>query len=314
MESPPVFRIAHLSDPHLGPLPRVKLRELAGKRLTGYLNYRRNRSSSHDMQVLCQLMNDLLAQKVDHIVHTGDVVNIGLNGEFAPARAFLERLGTPQQVSFVPGNHDAYVKGAFENLTAHIGDWMKGDETSQGVFPYVRIRGNIAFLGLSSGVPTPPFMAYGIAGETQLKHAAECLSALQKQGFFRIVLIHHPPYTGISPTRGLKDASAFEAMLKAVGCELVLHGHEHKAKLTWREGLHSNVPILGAPSASASLHLKSPQRKAGYHLIEVQQHASGEWTMEVTLRQITASGDFKSAPVIVNIGNASHSNFSSRSD
>jgi 3',5'-cyclic AMP phosphodiesterase CpdA len=314
MEKTPVFRIAHLSDPHLGPLPRVRLRELAGKRLTGYLNYRRNRSSSHDMQVLDQLVNDLLAQKVDHIACTGDVVNIGLAGEFPAARAFLERLGTPQQVSFVPGNHDAYVKGAFENLTAHIGDWMKGDEGTQGVFPYVRIRGNIAFVGLSSGVPTPPFMAYGSVGKEQLRQASAYLNTLHEQGFFRIVLIHHPPYTGISPTRGLKDASAFEAMLKAAGCELVLHGHEHKAKLTWREGLHSDVPILGAPSASASLHLKSPQRRAGYHLIEICRGEPREWRVQATLRQITASGDFKSAPVIVNIGNASHSNFSSRSE
>ena len=39
-----VFRIAHLSDPHLGPLPTVRLKDLASKRLTGYLNYRRNRA------------------------------------------------------------------------------------------------------------------------------------------------------------------------------------------------------------------------------------------------------------------------------
>jgi 3',5'-cyclic AMP phosphodiesterase CpdA len=293
MDHPPVFRIAHLSDPHLGPLPRVKLRELAGKRLTGYLNYRRNRASSHDMQVLEQVVNDLLAQKVDHIVCTGDVVNIGLNGEFAPARAFLERLGTPEQVSFVPGNHDAYVKGAFESLNDYIGDWIKGDEGEQSVFPYVRIRGKIAFVGLSSGVPTPPFMAYGTVGEEQLRRASAHLNALHEKGFFRIVLIHHPPYTGVSPTRGLKDALAFEAALKAAGCELVLHGHEHKAKLTWRTGLHADVPILGVPSASASPRLKNPQRAAGYHLIEVQQSLSGEWIMEVALRQITKSGGFE---------------------
>ena len=30
-----MFRLAHLSDPHVGPLPRPRLRELVGKRVTG---------------------------------------------------------------------------------------------------------------------------------------------------------------------------------------------------------------------------------------------------------------------------------------
>ena len=48
--------IAHLTDPHIGPLPRPKLRELASKRLTGYINWRRGRSATHDMAALAAIL------------------------------------------------------------------------------------------------------------------------------------------------------------------------------------------------------------------------------------------------------------------
>ena len=44
-----MFRLAHLSDPHLGPLPPVRLRELMNKRLTGYANWRLGRADAQDM-------------------------------------------------------------------------------------------------------------------------------------------------------------------------------------------------------------------------------------------------------------------------
>ncbi|HEX3710381.1 MAG TPA: metallophosphoesterase, partial [Pseudolabrys sp.] len=37
------FVLAHLSDPHLAPLPRPRVDELIGKRITGYVNWRRHR-------------------------------------------------------------------------------------------------------------------------------------------------------------------------------------------------------------------------------------------------------------------------------
>ena len=41
------FTLAHLSDPHLPPLPQARLRDLAGKRVLGYLNWTRNRHKYH---------------------------------------------------------------------------------------------------------------------------------------------------------------------------------------------------------------------------------------------------------------------------
>jgi 3',5'-cyclic AMP phosphodiesterase CpdA len=104
-----MFVLAHISDPHLGPLPRGRWRELAGKRALGFLNYQLRRRHEHKMEVLDELLADLHAQKPDHIAVTGDLVNLALPDEFPAAAAFLARVGPPDRVSFVPGNHDAYV-------------------------------------------------------------------------------------------------------------------------------------------------------------------------------------------------------------
>src|SRR5262245_20870630 len=107
-----MFVLAHLSDPHLAPLPRPRIAELASKRLTGYLNWLRKRRAIHESDVLAAIVRDLSSQRPDHIAVTGDLVNIALPAEFENARRWLDRLGPAADVSLVPGNHDAYVTGA----------------------------------------------------------------------------------------------------------------------------------------------------------------------------------------------------------
>jgi 3',5'-cyclic AMP phosphodiesterase CpdA len=101
------FTLAHLSDPHLPPLPKPRLSELAGKRVLGYVNWTRNRHKYQRREVLDALVADMKAQGPDHIAVTGDLVNLALEAEFAPARAWLEGVGPPDRVTTIPGNHDA---------------------------------------------------------------------------------------------------------------------------------------------------------------------------------------------------------------
>ena len=60
--------------------------------------------------MLAALVADLKARTPDHIAVTGDLVNLSLPSEFVAARAWLDALGNPRDVSVVPGNHDAYVQ------------------------------------------------------------------------------------------------------------------------------------------------------------------------------------------------------------
>ena len=104
------FTLAHLSDPHLPPLPAPRLADLAGKRALGYLNWTRNRHKFQRRNVLDVLISDLQTQTPDHIAVTGDLVNLALEAEFAPALTWLESVGAPDRVTVIPGNHDAYVR------------------------------------------------------------------------------------------------------------------------------------------------------------------------------------------------------------
>ena len=93
-----MITLAHLSDPHLGPMPAVTPMQLAGKRALGYLNWHRRRKSFHVRRVVDLLVEDVKNQTPDHIAVTGDLVNLSLRAEFDQALAWLETIGTGDDV------------------------------------------------------------------------------------------------------------------------------------------------------------------------------------------------------------------------
>jgi 3',5'-cyclic AMP phosphodiesterase CpdA len=281
------FTLAHLSDPHLAPLPQPRWRELIGKRVTGYLNWRRARRFVHDAGTLAAIVADLKAQATDHIAVTGDLANIALPEEFLCGRDWLERLGSPRDVSVVPGNHDAYVRDGLAHAIRQWGAYMSGDD-GQTVFPYVRRREPLALIGVSSAVPTAPFLATGWVGGAQLARLALLLDALKGEKLFRVILIHHPPVSQARRAKRLLDASVFKRVIAQNGAELLLHGHDHLTMLNWLTGPGgARVPAVGVPSASAAAGTSHDD--AGYNLYRVDGEA-GAWTCEMTVRGIDASG------------------------
>ncbi|MBV8962399.1 MAG: metallophosphoesterase [Hyphomicrobiales bacterium] len=277
-----MFRLAHLSDPHLGPLPRVRLRDLMNKRLTGYANWRLGRADAQDMGILSALIADVEAQRPDHIAVTGDFANIGLASEFVTTRRFLESLGTPDRVSAIPGNHDIYVSGSAAALTPAIGPWMQSDTTSEPSFPFLKRRGRVALIGLSTGVPTPVFVAAGRLGSPQIERLDALLASLGREKAIRVVLIHHPPHKGgARRLRQLTDGAHLRQTLARRGCEAVLHGHNHRASITSVPGPDRPVPVIGAPSASAR---PNRNHRPGWWLIEIDEKASLEAAVSARLR------------------------------
>ena len=288
-----MFVLAHLSDPHLGPLPRPSMRELASKRLLGYVNWQRSRSDIHRAEAIEAITADLRRERPDHVAVTGDLVNIALPSEFARARQWLESLGAPTNVSLVPGNHDAYVRAAAVHRDRHWAPYMKGDPVpgreAAAIFPYVRRRGGVALVGLSTAVVTPAFMATGRLGGPQLARAAEILAELGAAGLFRVVMIHHPPGIPASwPHKLLTDAAAFRCMIAEAGAELLIHGHDHVHALTWLAGNGARVPAVGVPSASARAGMKHDA--AAYNLYRIGGGA-GAFTCEVVSRSLRPTGE-----------------------
>ena len=283
------FTIAHLSDPHLGPVPIPKMNEWTTKRFMGFINWKRGRERLNDMAMLKNLVADLRAQSPDHVAMTGDAINIGLPGEFGPAATWMRTLGPPEEVSFTPGNHDAYVRGAMPHLMSTFAPWTRSDRhvESSPTFPFLRVRRDVALIGLSSGVPTGPFMATGRLGSAQLARFAAMLEDTKRRGLARVIMIHHPPLTsGASSMRSLTDAREFERLVALHGAELVLHGHNHKRLIRFlmsdaARTVGGRVAVVGVPSASStSADLK---QRAAYHLFRLEK-ADALWTINIRAR------------------------------
>lgn len=280
-----MFVLAHLSDVHLGPLPTPNPFELIGKSGLGFLNWLRKRHRVHRPEVLAAIVSDLRAQTSDHIAVTGDLINLSLRSEFAPARVWLEFLGTPTEITAVPGNHDCYVRATAHCAQRDWGDYMRGD-AGEG-FPFVRRRGSVALIGLSTALPTLPLAATGRLHGNQLARLDDVLTALAREHAFRVVLIHHPPVEGANRFRRLVDAAALRAILRRCGAELVLHGHHHTASLAWLAGPRSPIPCVGVPSASgAPGHRDEP---AAYNLYQIDGEP-GAWCCSAITRGLHRDG------------------------
>ncbi len=272
------FTLAHLSDPHLTTLEDVRWPELLGKRLLGYLSWQRRRRHIHLPRVLERLMADLGHQAPDHLAITGDLTQIGTPSECRQARDWLARCGEPAMVTVTPGNHDTYAPAPWQATLGQWRSYMEGDD-GDITFPFLRRRGPLALIALSSALPTAPLLASGSLGPSQLAALDRLLEDSGREGLCRVVLIHHPPIAGVvNRRRGLDDADAFARVLARRGAELVLHGHTHRSSRGYLAGPAGTIPVIGVPSASARDGREG--RAAAYHLYRLRPIAAG-WHIQV---------------------------------
>ena len=284
--------LAHLSDVHLGPLsPSAAWKNFKPKRVLGSLSWHFKRKKFHDPQVAMAILADIKATAPDHVALTGDLVNISALAEFPRAAKWLKNFGDPTWISFVPGNHDAYVKVRWEQGLVHLAPYMAGEMEIAGTvssahiatsFPYVRLRRNVALVGLSSAEPQSFTKAGGALGPAQLGALAKLLQSLKARGYYRAVMIHHPPLPDLAaPRKALSDAAALRDVLTSEGAELVLHGHNHREMLTILETPAGKIPVIGVPSAS--INGAGNHEPAAWNLYEISRN-SGKWQTNVTTR------------------------------
>ncbi|PDQ22120.1 metallophosphatase [Mesorhizobium sanjuanii] len=284
-----MFRLAHISDIHLGPLPDVTYRDLASKRVVGYVNWQRNRRRHMHDAVIDTIVTDMKASGADHISVTGDLVNLALDGEIEMAKHWLETLGSPDDVSVVPGNHDAYVPGAFDKTCRSWAAWMTGDgvdtPVDRNAFPYLRVRGDIALIGVTTARATAPFMANGFFLEGQAERLRGILDATARRGLFRVIMIHHPPVRGaVSQPKRLFGIARFNKVVHRHGAELILHGHSHEPSLFFIGGRGSRIPVVGVAAAGQSPGGRRPA--AQYNLLDIDGE-KGNWRIKLTRRGLT---------------------------
>jgi len=282
------FTFAHLSDPHL-PLRRSDLRAgawLSAKRLSGALSWWRKRRHIHLPEILAQTISDIASSDVQHLVVTGDLINISAPAEYARAVTWLKGLGSPCDVTVVPGNHDRYVARGVDRSLDAWAPWMTSDQggdtpaSPAAAFPFLRVRNGVAFIGLSTAVETPIFNATGRLGGSQLDALAHLLGACADKNLCRIILLHHPPGSaGRSRRKGLSDRAAFLQVLQKHGAELILHGHTHIPVLDRVPGPTDTIPVI-APSSASSAKIRPAL--ARWNEIRVDAVGTRQWRFDIT--------------------------------
>ena len=273
-----MITLAHISDIHLSPMPAVGWRDLLGKRITGYLNWKLRRHDELNSESLASLVAHLQAQNADFTAVTGDLVNLALNEEVHRAGRWLQALGATDRIAVCPGNHDAYVAGALESAQDVWGDYMRGETLDEAAFPFVRRIGELAVISCSSAVPTRPFLAIGKFDEKQADRLGRILKIMGEAGLFRAVLIHHPPNAELQhPSFGLKGHKRFRQVIAEHGAELILHGHTHRSSIHSIPGKGHEVPVVGVAAASAAQGgtLNDPAR---YNLFRIERSGDGSWS------------------------------------
>ena len=315
------YRLAHVTDPHFrspdlkGALRGTRLHDFVGKRAVGALNVVVNRRRKHKMELLEALGEDLRRERPDHLALTGDLSNVSLEAEWREALRWIEGTGrAPSDVTVIPGNHDAYVpdvvaRGTFQTLfgTYQSADVRPPDAATtaaeapgtaggdgQAMYPFVRLRGPLALVGINSCVPTGDLGAWGRVGQPQLERLEAVLAGGELRGKVRVVLIHHPPVQlKGGEERNLKDRAELAAVLERAGAELVVHGHDHRdesATLTGPGG--GPIPVIGAGSAS---YAGGPETRARYNVYEFE----GARVTRVTRAHDEASDQFREAARVV---------------
>jgi 3',5'-cyclic AMP phosphodiesterase CpdA len=273
---PPSMRLIHLTDPHLSSLDLESFRSLQGKRRSGYLSWHRNRRHEHRPEILDQLTGEVANHEADQVLVTGDLIHIGLESEMIEAANWLRRLGPPEKVMFVPGNHDNYAANSLPAMYRHWADYLPSELPPDGDYttgyPLVRDLNGVRLVGVNTACVTRIFSAAGELGDDQRQRLAGSLEKHSTGEEFTCLLIHHPPFPGMTRRRkALKDDAQLLELARQNPPDLVLYGHIHLN----RENLQGRTHSFCTASASSV-------DKASFRVIDLEKEQKG-WHCRVRL-------------------------------
>lgn len=278
------MRIAHVSDLHVLSRTAAHWRSIVfNKRLTGYANLVLRRGRVHLREDPVRTLEAAAGQS-DHLVVTGDITNLSLEHEYAEAYALLADVARRTEVTVVPGNHDSYLPSPHERrrFAHHLRAFMESDlpnlarDLPAGSFPCVKLRGPVAFIGISSAVPRPPFIAAGYVGHPQLEALEKVLAHPAVRERTPIVLIHHPPVDTrprlVQLRDGLVDGAALRAVLAQLPRGVVLFGHLHVRRRWTLRTTSGTLDVIAA--SGAALDHQDTSVRAGFNLYDLDDSGS----------------------------------------
>lgn len=282
------MRLIHLTDPHLSSLDGHSWRAALGKRHAGYLSWRFGRRLKYRRETLESLTTAIRAETADQLILSGDLVHIGLEEEIHEVSSWLGELAPPEQIFFVPGNHDVYARDSWEALRRH---WhfvlpapvVGAHDSSTSAYPYVRDVGTVRLIGASSAGVTPVFSARGSLGQEQIDRLDILLGEARASGRMPWLVMHHPPLPQMSPwRRALKENHALRALLTARQPALVCYGHQHQNACFTQGAVRMFCTAPASDVETASFRI--------FDIEPVEQGGRQSWRIHMRLKSVAADG------------------------
>jgi len=233
------MRIVHLSDIHVGRIPR-SLRALVDKRAFGAVNHLLRRSRQFHVAYLQRALAEIAALHPELVVCTGDITSVGSPEELEAACNLLEPLRAtfgPRFV-FLPGNHDAYVTAPdCREALARAFDRLNGGRWSLDDLPLEWQVSGLRLLLVNAATPVSCVLSSGRLTPATLTWLAARLEAPRSDNECRVVVSHFPlrqvDGQPLSLRRRMAGADALWDHLRAGRLDLVLCGHVHTPFARW---------------------------------------------------------------------------------
>ena len=282
------MRLIHLTDPHLSSLEGQSLFTVNGKRRSGFLSWNYRRRFIYQRETLDLLTETIRQEAADHLILSGDLVQIGLEKEIHDVSAWLADLAPAEKIFFVPGNHDVYARDSWAALRRHWNFVLPapaGDtpDTSTSPYPFTRDLGGIRLIGASSACVTPVFLSRGAMGRDQFDRLTASLAEARELGFMPCLAIHHPPLPHMSPwMKALKEVHALKALLQTQQPALVWCGHQHS-------NIEETVDATRVFCTASASRIK----RSSFRIFDIDnatQAGQRRWTIRMRLKSIDEDG------------------------
>ena len=265
------MRLAHISDLHWLDLTGVRWTDFLNKRWTGGFNLLTGRARTHLHEVVLAALEAIRAQNCDHLVVTGDLTNLAFSSEFVAVKKTLNAYFDDKDMTVVPGNHDYYTheSGKTDRFVSHMYPDPPGDLAFSFArpWPFVRLVGPVALIGLCSAQPRPWFVAAGRLGKTQRRDLETVLQAPEVQHRHKVLALHHHLYRVLeSPGetfRHLDDRMALMDICQKYGVSMILHGHNHAYTQ-----LRAGQTILSEAGSCSVVRAGHPHRMGKFNLYD----------------------------------------------
>jgi 3',5'-cyclic-AMP phosphodiesterase len=287
-----MYKIAHISDFHVS----FKDEDGRGKKLV-------------------QILNDIKDRECKHILVTGDIVDNPLEEDLMFVREIFSHfdLLDSAKMSVIPGNHDIFggaergpdffrfIKRCSEtnyekNLDLFIDAFAESFPGSNS-FPYLKITGNIAVIGINSvdlwSIGKNPEGSNGRIRKNDFEKIDSILSSDDIKNKYKLVLIHHH----FNKPELNEEYPAHSLWLKAIDWKMRLYGKEkilklfkkHKVNLVLHGHTHineiNNIKNLTFLNSSACIFPITDDQIRKYNIINIPEESDIE--ENITIDTIT---------------------------